>query len=200
MTRMLISALAVTGIAAPAFAGLTTGVINEFHYDNQGGDVGEFIEIVIDSSLLAGDFDVVLYNGSNGGQYNSYNLANDFVDHGVLGDGFQYFSISLPTNGLQNGSPDGIGLAYQGAPLEFLSYEGAFSANGGIFDGENSTDINALETSGTPIGSSLQRIGFGDNWGLTEGFNSQGAINNIPAPSALALLGLAGIAGRRRRG
>ncbi len=192
-----IAALTTVAFASTAFGGFNA-LINEFHYDNASGDVGEFIEIVTGQNVAAMDLNVHLYNGNGGAEYNLFNVAADFVDHGILADGFHYYSITLPSNGIQNGAPDGIALSMAGIGLEFLSYEGDFAGVGGIFDGVMSTDIGASEGSGNLIGSSIQRQGFGSGWLTTDGTNTQGMMN-VPAPAAMALLGLAGIASRRRR-
>lgn len=195
--------------------GLATGManadalLNEFHYDNASSDVGEFIEVVLTGATAAADVDVYLYNGSDNEVYTSggvptpgfdlFNLAIDFTDHGVLGDGNHYYSLMLPSNGLQNGSPDGIAVTIGGVVNEFWSYEGTMTGSGSVADGILSTDVGASEPSSAPIGSSIQRDGLGASWAYTEGTNTKGDINVIPAPGALALLGLAALAGRRRR-
>lgn len=178
--------------------------INEIHYDNDGADTGEFIEIVTTAGEDASKITVSLYNGADSELYGSndtFVLGTDFVDHGILGDGNRYYSISLPSNGLQNGAPDGLSVDFDGTVLEFLSYEGTIaSAGDGPALGLASTDIGVFQPGNTPVGSSLQRIAFGSTWELTEGTNTQGAVN-IPEPGSLALLGLGGLLiARRRRG
>ncbi|WP_367389207.1 T9SS type A sorting domain-containing protein [Lewinella sp. LCG006] len=132
--------------------------INEIHYDNDGGDVGEFIEVAGTAGTDLSDCQLVLYNGSNGMTYNSpMTLAGTIDDEGT---GFGAVSFSYPTNGLQNGPPDGVALVCGGAVVEFLSYEGSFTAVGGPADGMMSTDIGT-EAGNTPIGQSLQLTGSG---------------------------------------
>lgn len=51
--------------------------INEFYYDNIGGDIGEFIEVVV-VNIFGGnvvDLVVMLYNGLNGFVYGIYVLS-----------------------------------------------------------------------------------------------------------------------------
>lgn len=133
--------------------------INEFHYDNTGADTGEFIEIAgpVDTDLLG--WSIVLYNGNGGGTYGStIDLSSAVLTGEVNGIGF--WSVAVP--GLQNGAPDGFALVDgTGAVIEFLSYEGSFTAVGGPADGLTSTDINVSEPNDTPIGFSLQRVGEG---------------------------------------
>ncbi len=182
-TKICMLAIAVAlGTTASAQAG---AYINEFHYDNASGDVGEFIEVVLDGGTAAADVDVWLYNGSDGELYtyqcvptpgvDVFNVAADFISHGTLADGKAYYSVLPPS--MQNGGPDGIALSIGGVIEEFLSYEGTFTATCAVANGVLSTDVGVAETSSTPVGSSLQRENFGSTWVLTEGSNTQGAIN-----------------------
>lgn len=145
--------------AAPVAAAGPTVFINEIHYDNDGGDVGEAFEIAGPAGTDLADWSVVLYNGSGGAPYNTIGLA------GVIADqqgGFGTVSFSLPSNGLQNGAPDGLALLDPiENVIEFLSYEGSFTAVGGQADGAISTDIGVFEPGSTPIGHSLQLTGTG---------------------------------------
>ena len=47
---------------APAF-------INEIHYDNAGGDTGEFVEIAGAAGTDLTGWKIVLYNGANGATF-----------------------------------------------------------------------------------------------------------------------------------
>ena len=96
--------------------------INEFHYDNTGGDVGEFVEVAGTAGLDLSTYDIVLYNGSNGTTYNTINLSGTMPNEG---GGFG--AVSEAISGIQNGSPDGIALVNGSIVLEFISYEGTFS-------------------------------------------------------------------------
>lgn len=127
--------------------------INELHYDNDGADVGEAIEIAAETGADLAGWSVALYNGSNGSVYNTLQIPS-LVDGGM---GWSFATIELPSNGLQNGSPDGLALANaQGDLIQFLSYEGVLVGVGGVADGVESTDIGVAESGSTPIGSSLQ--------------------------------------------
>ena len=130
--------------------------INEFHYDNQGADQGEFVEVA--ANFDASGYKVVLYNGSNGTVYETLVLASPTMVGGVY-----YFVVS---DSVQNGSPDGIALTDASDSLiQFLSYEGAFMGVGGPADSVMSTDVGVSEVSNTPIGESLQLVGTGSAYG-----------------------------------
>ncbi len=134
--------------------------INEFHYDNSGTDIGEFIELAGPAGESLTGWTLVLYNGSNGSAYNTVDLS-DFVLPD-LGSGFGAIVIDFPTNGIQNGSPDGLALVDgDGTVMEFISYEGIFVAADGPAAGMTSADIGVFETSGTAAGTSLQLSGSG---------------------------------------
>lgn len=135
--------------------------INEIHYDNTGTDAGEAIEIAGPAGTDLSGWTLVLYNGANGLVYDSTAL------NGVIGDqqnGFGTLAFGYPTNGLQNGSPDGVALVNNSTLVQFLSYEGAFVASGGPANGLTSTDIGVAESSSTPIGYSLQLSGTGSTY------------------------------------
>ncbi len=168
-----------TSGAANSTAPALEARINEFHYDNVGGDTGEFIEIRANAGSDASSLSVELYNGSNGAVYNTLNIAGA----SMTSDGtYDYYVLNLPTNGLQNGSPDGIALINGADVVEFVSYEGSFAANGGAANGLTSTDIGAAESGSTPVGSSVQRSDDGTTWTLTEGSNTSGAANDGGTP------------------
>ncbi len=164
------SALRVGPALLLAFLLATPGAsaqwINELHYDNEGADTGEAVEVVLPAAADPNDFDVFFYNGtsSSGASYGSANVGADGTA-GVTEGGFTFHSV--PFKGIQNGSPDGLALAEGGAlvPGQFLSYEGSFTAVGGPADGETSTDIGVEEESDTPEGQSLQLTGSGTSYG-----------------------------------
>ena len=150
--------------------------INEFHYDNAGSDVGEFIEIRVEAGGDASGLSVVLYNGNDSAAYNTLALpATPSSSDGT----WDYYVIELPSNGIQNGSPDGIALANGTTLIEFLSYEGSFVAAGGVADGVTSTDIGVSEPGDTAVGLSLQREEDGTWTGPRA--ETKGAENLMPA-------------------
>ena len=109
---------------------------------------------------------MVRYNGSNGAVYGGTIITPLPASIPDLGGGFGVVFEEYPSNGLQNGSPDGVALVDDaGSVVQFLSYEGSFTAAGGPADGLTSTDIGVSEPGGTPVGDSLQLTGTGTTYG-----------------------------------
>ena len=156
----LISPLAplfVLLLAATANAQAPAVYINEIHYDNTGADTGEAIELAGPAGTDLSGWSLVLYNGNGGAVYRTQTLSGTLADQ-QGGFGTAFFLIS----GLQNGSPDGIALLDAGSNVvQFLSYEGTFTAVGGPADGMTSEDIGVSEASGSAVGNSLQLVGTG---------------------------------------
>ncbi len=154
-----------------------TAWVNEFHYDNAGTDVGEFIEIAGTAGIDLSGWSLILYNGSGGAVYNTVSLSGIIIDQ-QSGFGALSFAIS----GIQNGGPDGFALVDNtGAVVQFLSYEGAFTGVGGAADGLVSVDVGVSETSSTLAGDSLQLVGSGSHYSdftwQAPSVNTSGAIN-----------------------
>lgn len=103
----------------------------------------------------------MLYNGSGGASYGTLTL------NGILTDqcsGRGVLSFPGPTAGIQNGAPDGLALVNGTTVVEFLSYEGTFTAVGGPANGMTSTDIGLDQDPAPPAGQSLQRTANGNGW------------------------------------
>jgi DNA/RNA endonuclease G (NUC1) len=156
--------------------------INEIHYDNAGTDTGEAIEIEGPAGADLTGFSVVLYNGNGGATYDTRALSGTLpascADRGVV-------TLSFPTDGLQNGAPDGIALVDgTGVVLEFVSYEGVVTATAGPAGGMMSIDIGISQTN-ADLGTSLQRNSAGA-W--ASGVSNFGACNpEAPVPPANTL-------------
>lgn len=153
--------------------------INEFHYDNASGDVGEFIEIAGAAGTSLTGYSLVLYNGNGGGTYGTaLNLTGTFSN---MSNGFGVLSFSYPTDGIQNGAPDGMALIGPGGVvIEFISYEGTMVATNGPAVGLTSVDVGVAET-GTASGTSIARTGDGfegsDFGWVLAGDDTPGAVN-----------------------
>ncbi len=162
--------------------------INEFHYDNSGTDSGEAVEVAGPAGLDLSGWSLVAYDGADGSMYATVNLS------GVLPDtqnGIGVLDFSFP--GLQDG-PDAIALLDDsGKWLEFLSYEGDFTANDGPVANLTSLDVAVAENILTAVGQSLQLGGMGSlrsdhTWQLPLG-ETRAAVNanqdfNDPCPTA----------------
>ena len=136
--------------------------INEFHYDNAGTDTNEKVEVIAPAGTNLAGWKVVLYNGSGGGQYATLNLSgttsNQCGGHGTA-------VVSVGSTGMQNGAPDGLALVNSsGQVVQFLSYEGSFSATNGPAAGLSSSLVPQSETNSTPSGYSLQLTGSGSSY------------------------------------
>jgi predicted extracellular nuclease len=137
----------------------TAVFINEIHYDNAGTDEGEAIEIAGPAGTDLTGWSLVLYNGSGGVVYNTTPLNGTIPDQQ---NGYGTIFVSYPTNGIQNGAPDGVALVdADNNVVQFLSYEGSFMAVDGPAGGLTSTDIGVAEESSSPVGYSLQLVGSG---------------------------------------
>jgi predicted extracellular nuclease len=153
--------------------------LSELHYDNSGADVGEFFEVTGDAGGDLTGWTVVLYNGDNDAPYGTIALFGVIPDE----DGSQG-AVAFLRSGIQNGSPDGLALVDDGGVVvEFLSYEGSFTASGGPADGMNSVDLGVSESSSTPTGQSLQVLS-----GVWTGpaDESPAALNTAAAPPPTA--------------
>lgn len=157
---VLAGAVALAG-RARATVTPSTVFISQFHYDDDGTDDGECIEISGPAGTNLAGYSLVRYNGSGGAEYTTPPgpgpLSGVIPDEGGTGYGALFFSY--PINGIQNGSPDAIALVQGSTCIELLSYEGSFAAVGGGCAGLTATDVGVAETD-DDVGS-LQRSGTG---------------------------------------
>ena len=172
--------------AAPAAiaAEPTEPFIAEIHYDNDGADTGEFLEVQLPAGTSWDGLSVVLYNGGNGAAYDTDALPVVAAP----ADSSAVSVLDYPANGIQNGSPDGVALVRGSVVLEFVSYEGVFVAVGGPATGLTSTDIGVTEAATAPLGSSLskRRNQAGDYVWSPSDTSTKGAVNPAITPPAVA--------------
>lgn len=151
--------------------------ISEIHYDNSGGDVSEAIEVTGTAGLDLAGYEIRLYNGSNGNTYGLISLSS-IIPNQSNGFGTVYFLKEE----IQNGAPDGMALIDPNDNvLEFISYEGDFTALNGAAIGILSNDIGVSQTGSTLIGSSMELIVDNGNWTWqsdNDGTNTFGLLNS----------------------
>jgi len=122
--------------------------VNEIHYDNVGGDVGEFVEVFVASGIDAADITFTLYNGGDTFADASFTI-DTFTQGASTGSGTLYSEL---ISGIQNGSPDGWSLSGSGLTTQFFSYEGTFTGGDGPANGLLSIDIGVSETTRFNLG------------------------------------------------
>ncbi|TFH17730.1 MAG: hypothetical protein E4H02_02080 [Lentisphaerales bacterium] len=140
--------------------------INEIHYDNDGADTNEGVEVAGVAGTDLSAYTLYFYNGADSQTYDSNARLDLFglIDNERRGYGAAWF----PHNGIQNGSPDGVALVrsdcWPQVVIQFLSYEGSFMAANGPALGVQSLDINVVEPADSLVGYSVQLHGPGTNY------------------------------------
>ena len=160
--------------------------INEIHYDNEGTDSGEFVEFAAPEGFDTAGYRFQLINGNNGAPY----AGNTFAAlTKTTSGGLDLYVVNRPSNGIQNGAPDGVALIGPGVDVTsqdddtcdlLLSYEGVISNATGICAGVTSTEMDVVQGSSTPVGQSVQLTGTGDGFGdfsWVAAANTNGTIN-----------------------
>jgi endonuclease I len=134
--------------------------INELHYDNNGVDLNEFVEVAGPAGDNVDGWLLVAVDGATGAFYARRHLTGVFPNQ-QNGVG----TLAFPFPGLQDGAPDGIALiTADGVVMQFLGYEGAFTGNGGLLTGRTATDIGVSELPTSAPGLSLQLGGTGNRY------------------------------------
>jgi hypothetical protein len=134
--------------------------INEFHYDNGGADTNEGVEMAGQAGIDLSSYYIITYNGGDG-LIDTSNACSGVIDDEGNGYGAVWFAIA----GIQNGSPDGIALCHvTNGLLQFLGYEGIFTAANGPAAGIASVDVGVYEAGTESVGLSLQLQGSGTNY------------------------------------
>jgi hypothetical protein len=131
--------------------------INEIHYDNEGVNTEEGVEISGQAGTDLSGWRLVFYDGATGAIYDYLSLT------GIIPDQQNGFgTIWFPNAGIQNGFFDGIVLENPSSEaIQFISYEGVMYAIHGSVAGQNSIDIGVSEHPPAPVGYSLQLSGTG---------------------------------------
>jgi endonuclease/exonuclease/phosphatase family metal-dependent hydrolase len=186
--------------------------LNEIHYDNIGTDENEFIEIAVAPGFTgtAADIEVIPYNGSTSTAAVPYSIPgfgsaiplSSFTE-GQTSNGYRLFSLTTPTDGIQNGGNDGFAIVdtRNGQVLQLVSYEGTFTAAAGSpAAGLTSVSIGLSQNNTTTqADSSLGLTGSGGmagdfTWASSQASNTKGTPNTgqtfvppVPPPQGLAL-------------
>ncbi len=168
-----------SSLIMPSVAGAASTVfINEILYDITGTDAGEFVEVAGPAGTNLTGWSLVAYNGNGGASYDT-----DALPSPIPSQAGGYGTVSVAYTGtLQNGSPDGIALVNNGTVVQFLCYEGTFTATNGPANGQTCTDIGVSQSGTNAAGTSLQLQGsgtvYGDfAWNATSIANTQNAPN-----------------------
>src|SRR5262245_50753347 len=96
--------------------------INEIHYDNQGPDQLQGVEIAGPSGTVLSGWMLLAYDGATGTVYSTTNLSGIIPDQ-QNGYGTLWFSFA----DLENG-PDALWLMNGSTGVQFISYEGVVTA------------------------------------------------------------------------
>ena len=132
--------------------------INELHYDNDGIDANEGVEIAGNNGSVLTNYALVFYDGNNGKVDGATNWLTGTLDDEQCGYGAAWFAHV----GIEN-ETEGIALVKGSNVVQFLSYEGVFTASNGPAVGMTSVDIGVRETAVT-VGYSLQLTGTGTSY------------------------------------
>jgi len=184
------------GGSAPVAAPVAeTAFISEIHYDNDGTDSQQFVEIAFSNTLDVSGYTIEFVRGSNGVVYGQESLQAFTIGDTDNGLTFAYRMVESFLNG-----PDGVVLVDgNGNVVEFISYGGQISASDGSAAGMSSTDIGMVESGFASVGLTLQKTGTGCvgddfNWGVIAD-ETAGSVNsgmtvtcyadgaNVPAPA-----------------
>jgi len=134
--------------------------INELHYDNLSTDSGEGFEIAGTAGLDLSQYYLLPYDGDS---FTPETARSNQLSGTIDAEQCGYGAVWVPfgVNQVENDT-EGIALVKGDQVIQFLSYEGSFTAVGGPADGMTSTDIGVAEDNATtPVGYSLQLTGTG---------------------------------------
>jgi len=156
MKKLILSTL----FSAAFFIGNSQTIfINEIDYDNLGTDASEGIEVAGPAGTDLTGYSIEFYNGSTGASYNNVPLSgiipNQDNNYGTLD-----FNSGGINNWLQNGAPDGVALIDPSLNVvQFLSYEGSFTATDSYAIGLTSDDILVSDDNVSDGSSQLTGVG-----------------------------------------
>jgi endonuclease/exonuclease/phosphatase family metal-dependent hydrolase len=158
--------------------------INEFHYDNTSTDAGEFVEIVVSPGYAGNlsDLSLLTYNGSDGKRGSTHSLTTFIADSGS-GPIHRIYHKYIP--GLQN-EIEGLALVSGTQVLQFISYEGAFTAFDGPAANMISTNIGVSQNTTEAAGlGALGLRGTGASVADFSWFKFSGSSHSPGMPNSL---------------
>lgn len=130
-------------------------VISEFHYQNQGQDVNEQIEIFGRAGTNLSGYRIALYDNDDE-QYRVINCTGIIPQQSNY-SGNWFGVLAFPAAGMEEGQ-GGIALINNlGDVMDFISYGGTIEAEDGLAEGRISDDIGVEESNSTPAGYALWR-------------------------------------------
>jgi len=136
--------------------------INEIHYDNEGADINEFVEVVVESpdSCFLCDLALYMYNG-----YNKMPYCLDTIDEFEIGariGPFQFYTWYQ--RGIQN-DMEGMILVFKDTLCDIIAYEGCFVGENDPALGIEFPDIGVYETGSGSDSCSIYLSGMpGSEW------------------------------------
>ena len=142
------------------FTGLFPPILNEIHYDNNGVDIGEFLEFYAPAGTDLSLYELVSYDGSNMMVQATVPLSGIVPDQQNGFGTVAFTSTVLPPEFFEN-VIYGIALVeIATANVEwFVSFQGGFCALNGPANGLCSNLVPLQENGTTPIGNSLYLTG-----------------------------------------
>lgn len=157
--------------------------INEIHYDNEGTDVNEFVEVVVESpeGWYLGDLALYMYNG-----YDRMPYCLDTVDEFELGERIGQFQFYVwYQRGIQN-DMEGMILVFKDTLCDIIAYEGSFIGANDPALGKEFPDIGVYETGHGSDTNSIYLSGMpGSDW--LYGRATPGELNTVQEISELEL-------------
>ncbi|TNF48914.1 MAG: hypothetical protein EP305_04075, partial [Bacteroidetes bacterium] len=136
--------------------------INEIHYDNDGTDSNEGIEIAGPAGIDLSCYTIYPYNGSTGQFYSVTGPLTGVIPNQNCGIG----TVWVPIPNLQNDN-EGVAIynTCTSAVVQFISYEGSVTPTNGPAVGltPSSIGVNESGAASSFVGSSLQLAGTGSS-------------------------------------
>jgi uncharacterized protein len=130
--------------------------VSEFHYDNTDVDVNEFVEIEHPASVSINGYQIIFYDGLTG-RFSDTITINAITTPPSTGSNGKWYTV-IPMSFIDN-DLEGIALYNPNTIqlIEFISYEGSFTARNGIASNVASTDIGDSESGNGASTGSIQK-------------------------------------------